>query len=82
MEATWLQVQPCFLRVPLGDGPVVEAVGITSALFIPQILVSISSTIGFSLKSMKTIFFHIELLILPSGIVISYIFVSCRDPTV
>ena len=42
--------------------------GFISALFLPQFLMSICTTIGFSVNSFKTIFYHIELLLLPSGI--------------
>ena len=49
-------------------GPsVIQVVGSLSALFIPQLFLAILSTTGFSFKSMKKIFYHIELLILPSG---------------
>ena len=43
------------------------AVGLISALFLPQFLMSIYSTIGFSVNSFKTILYHIELLLLPTG---------------
>ena len=44
------------------------AAGFVSALFLPQFVMSIYTTIGFSVNSFKTIFYHIELLLLPSGI--------------
>ena len=40
------------------------------ALFLPQFLMSIYTTIGFSVNSFKTILFHIELLLLPTGIIV------------
>ena len=45
------------------------AMGFISALFLPQFLMSIYSTIGFSVNSFKTIFHHIELILLPTGII-------------
>ena len=46
------------------------AMGLISALFLPQFLMSIYTTIGFSVNSIKTIFHHIELLLLPTGIIV------------
>ena len=43
------------------------AIGYVSSLFLPQFLMALYSTIGFSVNSFKTIFHHIELLLLPSG---------------
>ena len=43
------------------------AMGLISALFLPQFLMSIYTTIGLSINSFKTIFCHIELLLLPTG---------------
>ena len=45
------------------------AIGLISPLFIPQFLMSIYATIGFSVNSLKTILYHIELLLLPTGII-------------
>ena len=46
-----------------------KAIGLISALFLPQFLLSIFTTIGFSVNSLKTILYHIELLLLPTGII-------------
>ena len=43
------------------------AMGLISVLFLPQFLMSIYSTIGLSVNSFKTIFHHIELLLMPTG---------------
>ena len=40
---------------------------IISLQFIPQIILALFTTIGFSWSSMKLIFYHPETLILPSG---------------
>ena len=45
------------------------ACGLISALFLPQFLMAVCSTIGFSINSFKTMFHHIELLLLPTGII-------------
>ena len=41
---------------------------LVSTLFIPQLLIAIFSTIGYSVNSIKTLFNHPELLILPTGL--------------
>ena len=46
------------------------SMGLISALFLPQFLLSIHTTIGFSVNSFKTILYHIELLLLPTGIIV------------
>ena len=51
----------------------VEAVGLVSALFLPQFIISLFSTIGLSINSLKTILYHPELLLLPSGIIYNLI---------
>ena len=45
------------------------ATGYVLSLFLPQFLMALYSTVGFSLNSFKTIFHHSELLLLPSGII-------------
>ena len=66
-------------RVCLYIGPPSESIeasvakgplGLISALFLPQFLMSIFITIGFSVNSFKTILYHIELLLLPTGIIV------------
>ena len=52
-----------------------------TALFIPQFLIAIFSTIGFSFNSIKTIFYHPELLILPTGIRKVYIYIEFKSNT-
>ena len=61
----------------LHQNVVVIAVGAIIAMFLPQFLISLYSTFGLSVNSLKTIFFHIELLVLPSGITIANIFLVC-----
>ena len=52
------------------------AIGYVSSLFLPQFMMALYSTIGFSVNSFKTIFHHIEMLLLPSGN--SLIFLVCE----
>ena len=49
---------------------------LASALFIPQLLIAIFSTIGCSVNSIKTLFYHPELLILPTGLKKEHVFLS------
>ena len=46
------------------------AMGLISALFLPQFLMSVCTTIGISINSFKTILYHIELLLLPTSITV------------
>ena len=50
---------------------------LASALFIPQLLIAIFSTIGCSVNSITTLFYHPELLILPTGLKKEHVFLSC-----
>ena len=47
--------------------------------FVPQIILSVFTTIGFSLSSMKLILYHPETLILPSGTNFKIFFVKLRS---
>ena len=53
-------------RLPIPYG--IQAILILTSLFLPQFIIALYSTIGMKLNSIKLIYEHCELLLLPTGI--------------